>query len=42
MYKVWHSDVRPPIILDTYQEVRMYQRLVEALNKYPPRWKKIL
>ena len=41
MYKLYHSDVVKPMIFDTWEEVRMYTRLMILLGKGEPRWTKL-
>ena len=37
MYKLWHSEVKKPLLL-TYNQVRVYVALMRAMNQGTPRW----
>ena len=32
MYKVFHSNVKPPVLLETWEQVRMYIRMQDAVR----------
>ena len=38
MYLLWHSDLKPPVVLVSFQEVKVYIQLMRTLGKGTPRW----
>lgn len=41
MYKVWHCEVKPPVVLKTYEELKIYIQLMRTVVKETPRWEKV-
>ena len=38
MYLLWHSNVKPPVVLVSMEEVKVYIQLMRVLGKGTPRW----
>ena len=38
MYLLWHSELRPPVVLVSMEEVKVYIQLMRALGKGTPRF----
>ena len=41
MYLLWHCELKPPIVLISIEEVRVYIQLMRILEKGTPRWSAI-
>jgi len=41
MYLLWHCELKPPIVLISMEEVRVYIQLMRILEKGTPRWSQI-
>ena len=40
MYKIFHSPIKPPVIVETFDEVRVYVAMMRAIQKGTPAWEK--
>ena len=38
MYLLWHSDLKPPVVLVSMEEVKVYIQLMRVLGKGTPRY----
>ena len=38
MFLLWHSELRPPVVLDSMEEVKIYIQLMRVLGKGTPRF----
>ena len=38
MYLLWHSELKPPVVLASMGEVKVYIQLMRCLGKGTPRW----
>ena len=38
MYLLWHSELKPPVVLASMKEVKIYIQLMRSLGKGTPRW----
>ena len=38
MYLLWHSELKPPVVRISREEVRIYVQLMRVLGKGTPRW----
>ena len=38
MYLLWHSELKPPVVLVSMEEVRVYIQLMRVLGKGTPRY----
>jgi len=41
MYLLWHSELKPPVVLVSMEEVKTYIQLMRTLGKGTPRWCKL-
>tara|TARA_B100001559_G_C16463498_1_gene605343 strand:+ start:1163 stop:1300 length:138 start_codon:yes stop_codon:yes gene_type:complete len=41
MYKLWHSPIKPPIILSSIEEVMTYIAMMKASKGQTPYWEKL-
>ena len=38
MFLLWHSDLKPPVVLISMEEVKVYIQLMRVLGKGTPRY----
>jgi len=38
MYLLWHSELKPPVVLISMEEVKIYIQLMRTLGKGTPRY----
>ena len=41
MYKVWHCELLEPVVLETFEEVKIYIQLMRTMKNQTPRWEKV-
>ena len=41
MYKLWHSDIKPPIVLETKEELLVYIQLMRTIGNGTPRYEEL-
>ena len=41
MYKLWHSDLKPPIVIETKEELLVYIQLMRTIGKGTPRFEEL-
>ena len=41
MYLLWHDERRPPVVLVSFDEVKVYIQLMRTVRNKTPRWCKL-
>tara|TARA_B100001564_G_C20613097_1_gene658500 strand:+ start:590 stop:745 length:156 start_codon:yes stop_codon:yes gene_type:complete len=41
MYQLWHSNLKPPIVIETEEELKVYIQVMRTIGKGTPDWREI-
>ena len=41
MYLLWHSELKPPVVIETKEELMVYIQLMRTIKGVTPRWQEV-